>query len=123
MVDKKEDAVVRIPRAEAQAFRKQRSGGAWHQDIVSYLISNQGSTDIEVYNGTRQDRLDISDGKKKHNIASAYKALRDEGYIDVLEGKGDDAPRYMVLVPDPTDKDYNLIVKGQESRAPAAYRK
>ena len=67
-----------------EAFKKMRktsSSGNWKQDIISYLRANQGCKELELYAATRQDRMDISESKKKHNLASQYTYLRDEGYL------------------------------------------
>jgi hypothetical protein len=69
---------------DATQFNKLRAtskGGNWKQDIVNYLIKNQGVQELKLYNDTRPDRLDLPENKKKHNLASQYTYLRDEGYL------------------------------------------
>lgn len=62
-------------------MRKSSSSGNWKQEIVAYLKANQGVNELKLYNDTRPDRLDISESKKRHNLASQYTYLRDEGYL------------------------------------------
>lgn len=68
----------------AEQFNKLRAtskSGNWKNDIIEYLKANQGVKELKLYNDTRPDRLDISETKKRHNLASQYTYLRDEGYL------------------------------------------
>ena len=73
---------------------------SWRQSIVAHLAAEGPKTAIEVYNATRPDRLDISDQKKQHNVASQLAYLSDDGYITIKdEGK-------IVLIADPDNNIY-----------------
>lgn len=69
---------------KAQLTRKSTQT-SWRERIVKHLTENKcennGSTDLEVYNATRPDRLELSDSKKIKNIASQLTYLRDDGYF------------------------------------------
>lgn len=56
---------------KANATKKANS--VWKIEILRYLVNNpKGATDIEIYDATRPDRLEISAAKKKHNVASQW---------------------------------------------------
>lgn len=106
---------MEITKEQFSNLRGSRKGN-WKAQIVEFLMTNQGSTDIEIYNGTRPDRLDISDFKKMKNVASQLKYLRDEGYMDMLE----DSKRFLIAVPKDGDRENFTVVKGQEQRVKTA---
>lgn len=108
------EPVVEFSVAELKKIRTAASGN-WKQDIVAYLKAHQGSTDIEVYKATRPDKAETeTEAKMKHNIASQYKYLRDDGYRDVLE----DDKRYLVIEPVKEGSAIRyLSIPGQAKRA------
>ena len=71
----------------------------WRTSIVEYL-SKGPANDIEIYNATRPDRLDISASKKTHNIASQLTYLKDDGYIIIRDEDK------LVAIADPDDNLY-----------------
>jgi len=83
MSDKKIETRVLTPEEVTALGRKSRT--SWRNQIIEYLTKddgkNNGQDTLKIYDATRADRRDISDSKKKHNIASQITYLRDDGYF------------------------------------------
>ncbi len=76
----------------------------WRDQIVEYLTKdnckNNGMDTLKIYDATRPDRQNISDSKKKHNMASQITYLRDDGiYL-----RHDDSK--LVIIADHKDRIY-----------------
>jgi hypothetical protein len=105
---------MKITADQFNKLRTTSKSGNWKKDIVDYLKGNQGVAELKLYNDTRPDRLDISEAKKRHNLASQYTYLRDEGY---LVQKQDDK---VFLLTEPSDKPGEFqAVAGMEQRLKA----
>jgi hypothetical protein len=93
-------------------IKKMRSKSAsnWKAQIIEYLKAHNGATDITIYNATRADRLEISETKKVHNMASQLTYLRDDGYVVVKEDK------QIFLIAEPRGNEY-VVLKGMERKA------
>lgn len=79
-----------------------RSARPWKFDIVEFLVRKpEGATDVEIYNSTRPDRLDISDSKKVHNIASQLTYIAQDA-VAVIEKRDD--RRILVAISEDTAK-------------------
>ena len=103
-----------ITAAQFTKLRATSKSGNWKQDIVQYLKTNQGCDELAMYNATRPDRLEISEAKKRHNLASQFSYLRDEGYLVQKQ----DSKCY--LLTEPSDKPGEFkAVEGQEARLKA----
>ena len=103
-----------ITAAQFTKLRATSKSGNWKQDIVQYLKTNQGCDEMSLYNATRPDRLEIPEAKKRHNLASQFTYLRDEGY---LVQKQDSK---CFLLTEPSDKPGEFkAVEGQEARLKA----
>jgi formylmethanofuran dehydrogenase subunit A len=89
---------------------RKASASNWKAQIIEYLKAHNGSTDLTLYNATRPDRLDITETKKVHNIASQLTYLRDDGYVVVKEDKN------IFLVAEPQGDKY-MVIKGMEKKA------
>lgn len=79
MADKTKWAVLTDDQKDSL---KRKTNTNWRDQILKYLTAdnckNNGMEDIELYNATRPDRLNISDTKKRHNVASQITYLRDD---------------------------------------------
>jgi len=71
-----------LTKEQKEALKRSTSTN-WRDQIVKYLTkdecANNGQNTLEIYDATRPDRRDISDSKKKHNMASQITYLRDDG--------------------------------------------
>ena len=104
---------MKISQDQINKIRKASSGN-WKVQLVSYLKDNQGVKELKLYNDTRPDRLDISEAKKRHNLASQYTYLRDEGYLVVKEEDK------VFLLTEPSDKPGEFqAVPGMEKKLQA----
>ena len=56
---------------------------SWKWKILTFLKTNQGSTDIQVYEATRGPATEVAKAKK--SLASQYTYLRDEGALILKE--------------------------------------
>ena len=72
-----------------KANANKKAARAWKLDLIKYLADNPaGATDIEIYNATRPDRLEIADAKKKHNVASQWTYISEDA-LATIELVGD----------------------------------
>ena len=103
-----------IDAAQFNKLRATSKSGNWKQDIVQYLKANQGCDEMSLYNSTRPDRLEIPEAKKRHNLASQFTYLRDEGYlVQKQDGK-------CFLLTEPASETGKFkAVTGQEARLKA----
>ncbi len=85
-----------------------RGGRPWKYDIVEFLIKTpKGASDVELYKATRPDRLDISESKMKHNIASQLTYIKND-HVALIEGDGE--RRVLVAISEETQKLLKLNV-------------
>lgn len=99
-----ETKTVTLTTTDLRALRN-KTASNWKTEIVAYLRKNNGASSLEIYDATRPDRLNITDVKKIHNIASQLTYLRDEGYILQNEDK-----KVWLLAAPTTKKDEYEIV-------------
>ena len=78
----------------AKARKALAAETSWKWKILSYLKNNQGSTDLQVYEGTRGPTLE--EAKAKKSLASQYTYLRDEGAL-ILKEEGTAMKRLTAL--------------------------
>ena len=97
----------------AEQLKKLRgnSGSTWRTSIVEHLKQHQGINEIELYDATRPDRTDIDVSKKRHNLASQFTYMRDEGYIV----KKEDTKCFLLTVPGKKKGTYD-VVPGMEEK-------
>ena len=88
---------MKISMEQISKIRKANSGN-WKMQLVNYLKEHQGVDEIKLYDATRPENKDLAVPKKKHNLASQYTYLRDEGYLVIKE---DDK---IFLLTEPSDK-------------------
>lgn len=81
---------------------------SWKWKILSFLKNNQGSTDLQVYEGTRGPAPE--EAKAKKSLASQYTYLRDEGALVVKE----EGKVYVITEP---HKGAIRIIPGMEYKA------
>jgi len=75
---------MEILKADVKTLSRTSS---WRTSIVKFLKTNNGANDIEIYDATRPDRMNISESKKRHNIASQLTYLRNDDYLVIKEDK------------------------------------
>ena len=94
-----------LPKKEMSEALKTRNRSArpWKFDIIEFLVKRPGNhaSDIEIYDGTRPDRLEISEAKKRHNMASQWTYIAQEG-VALIEGHSE--KRVLVAVSEDTAK-------------------
>ena len=97
-------------------LKKLRGGSrsTWRMDIIEYLKSNQGVDKIVLFDATRPDKIDEPVNKKKHNIASQFTYMRDDGYIV----KKEDGKCFLLTTPGSKKGTYD-VVKGMEEKVEA----
>jgi len=80
-----------------------RSARPWKLDIIEFLVKRPGNhaSDLEIYNATRPDRLEISEAKKKHNMASQWTYIAQDG-LALIEGHSE--KRLLVAITEETEK-------------------
>jgi len=84
---------------------RSKTASNWKTQIVAYLKEHNGASSVEIYNATRPDRLEITEAKKIHNVASQLTYLRDEGYIL----QNEDKQVYLLAAPTAVKDEYEVI--------------
>ena len=112
MAEKKEEPMV----INSEQFKKVRGGSSstWRTSIISHLKENQGIEEIALYKATYNgNKVTDQVNKIRHNLASQFTYMRDDGYAVVKE----DNKVYLLTEPNPGQKGTFLVIKGQEERA------
>ena len=95
---------ITINQSELKQLRA-KTASNWKTQIVEYLKANNGASSVAIYDATRPDRLDITEAKKVHNVASQLTYLRDEGYIL----QNEDKQVFLLAVPTAVKDEYEII--------------
>lgn len=68
---------------------RSRAGKPWKYDIVEYLTKckDYSASDLEIYDATRPDRLEIPETKKIHNMASEWTYIHRDNVANVVGNK------------------------------------
>jgi len=101
---------------DATQFKKVRGGSSstWRSSIIAHLKDNQGCDEQSLYTSTYTgNKWTDEPNKVRHNLASQFTYMRDDGYAVVKE----DGKVFLLTEPNPGKKGTYLVIKGQESRA------
>jgi hypothetical protein len=101
---KQTETKITINSSELKQLRA-KTASNWKTQIIEYLKANNGASSLDIYNSTRPDRLDITEAKKVHNVASQLTYLRDEGYIL----QNEDKQVFLLAAPTTVKDEYEVI--------------
>ena len=92
----------------AKARKALAAETSWKWKILTFLKTNQGAKDLDIYRATRGPVTE--EAKAKKSLASQYTYLRDEGCLILKE----DGQVYVVTEP---HKGKIRVIPGMESKA------
>lgn len=95
----------------AKARKALAAETSWKWKILTFLKTNQGAKDLDIYRATRGPVTE--EAKAKKSLASQYTYLRDEGCLILKE----DGQVYVVTEP---HKGKIRVIPGMESKAKEA---
>ena len=101
---KQTETKITINSSELKQLRA-KTASNWKTQIVEYLKAHNGASSIDIYDATRPDRLNITEAKKVHNVASQLTYLRDEGYIV----QNEDKKVWLLAVPTAVKDEYEIV--------------